>query len=314
MKYKIAVLTSWGGIFPIPILEAIKENPNLEVVKVISQGIYWKRIMEYSPEYYLNYKDNVKRKIDELNWAGIYTEVSSVNNDSVISELKKIKIDYVFSVSYGEIIKSEFLNTIAPVINFHPGLLPENKGADPFASILLNKTEITGISIHFMDEEIDSGKILLMEKIKVSKNETYSTLQLKVGLLGASSLASLVSIINKPKQWFRKENQSISKYYKKPSKNDYLFELTMSSDDIKVKIDTFSNSPNGAYFIYNGNRISPGHCQIVKSQGGYEAGYVIDQGYEYLIVQSQDYPIIFTDIKINDLCRNISLQLMNNLF
>ena len=314
MKYKIAVLTSWGGVFPIPILDAINSNPELEVVKVISQGIFWERIKEYSPEYFLNYKDNVKRKIDELNWSEIYSEVSSVNCGLVINELRALNVDYVFSVSYGEIIKSEFLISIPSVINFHPGLLPSNKGADPFSSVLLNKKEVTGLSLHFMDEEVDSGEILLMLETKVGRSETYNSLQLKVGLLGVKALGALVKIINKPNLWYKNDGVSISKYYKKPQENDQLFETSMASVKIKTKIDTFSSSPDGAYFMHNGHKISPGNCQIISSETNYETGQIIDQGYNYLIVQTYDYPIILSDITINNSSRSISLQLMNSLF
>ena len=77
--------------------------------------------------------------------------------------------DYIFTIGYGEIIKKELIKEARnKIINFHPGLLPENCGADPFISSLTNKNEKSGVTLHYIDEGIDSGEILLRKEILLS--------------------------------------------------------------------------------------------------------------------------------------------------
>lgn len=87
--------------------------------------------------------------------------------------LKKYNFDIVLSVGFNFLISKEILETNHKTIflNSHPHLLPKWKGNNAIKqSILKGETEF-GCTVHYIDEKMDNGQIIIQEKIKVLKNE-----------------------------------------------------------------------------------------------------------------------------------------------
>jgi methionyl-tRNA formyltransferase len=61
------------------------------------------------------------------------------------------------------------INNFKKAFNIHPSYLPDYKGKDPIKDVLLNKEIFTGVSVHFLNEEFDSGKIIMQKKISIEK-------------------------------------------------------------------------------------------------------------------------------------------------
>ena len=83
--------------------------------------------------------------------------------------LKNIEnVKYIFLAGYMRIISSYFLEKFnGKIVNIHPSLLPLYKGKDSIKRAYENKEEFIGISIHYVNEEVDGGEILAQEKFKV---------------------------------------------------------------------------------------------------------------------------------------------------
>lgn len=81
-------------------------------------------------------------------------------------------------------------------INFHYGLLPQCRGPQPILRHLLNNDEEAGVTIHKVDEGIDTGDIIMQEKIKIEDNDTYGILQSKLAFLAAKQAANLLKILS----------------------------------------------------------------------------------------------------------------------
>ncbi|MBA7527266.1 Linear gramicidin synthase subunit A [subsurface metagenome] len=87
-----------------------------------------------------------------------------------IEFLKKIKPNFIISYNYKFIIKQEIINYIKNnIINLHISLLPWNKGADPNVWSFLENTP-KGVTIHIIDEGIDTGPILVQKEILIDEN------------------------------------------------------------------------------------------------------------------------------------------------
>lgn len=87
-----------------------------------------------------------------------------------IEFLKKIKPNFIISYNYRFIIKQEIINYIKNnIINLHISLLPWNKGADPNVWSFLENTP-KGVTIHIIDEGIDTGPILVQKEILIDEN------------------------------------------------------------------------------------------------------------------------------------------------
>ncbi len=81
-------------------------------------------------------------------------------------------------------------------INFHYGILPECRGPQPILWHLLNNDTHAGLTVHKVDDGIDTGDIIMQEKIRIEPNDTYGTLQAKSAFLGAKMAAGLMKILD----------------------------------------------------------------------------------------------------------------------
>ena len=66
------------------------------------------------------------------------------------------------------------------ILNIHPSLLPKYKGLNTHKKVLINKDKYSGCTVHFVNSRLDSGKIILQKKVKISKNETEISLTKKI--------------------------------------------------------------------------------------------------------------------------------------
>ena len=63
------------------------------------------------------------------------------------------------------------------ILNIHPSLLPKFKGLDTFNRVLRANEKFTGCTVHFVDEKLDSGKIIIKKRIIIKKNFNHETLK-----------------------------------------------------------------------------------------------------------------------------------------
>lgn len=88
----------------------------------------------------------------------------------IIKHLKDLKIDIVFLAGYMKILTKSLLEkTGIPFINIHPSLLPNFKGAHAIEQAFNSTDKESGISIHYVNEEMDGGEIIFQKAITVER-------------------------------------------------------------------------------------------------------------------------------------------------
>jgi methionyl-tRNA formyltransferase len=112
---------------------------------------------------------------------------------NLIGELQP---DLIVVTAYGRILPGPLLN-LPPLgtINVHGSLLPKYRGAAPVQWALLNGEQETGVTIMQMDEGMDTGDILLTEKIPISQDDTAATLMKKLAELGGRALTAALDLL-----------------------------------------------------------------------------------------------------------------------
>ncbi len=94
--------------------------------------------------------------------------------------LKKYKISFICLAGYMKIISKKFiLNFGKKIINIHPSLLPKFKGLNTFSRILKNNEKKTGCTVHFVNDKLDGGNILIQKSFFINSNDNEKTLKLK---------------------------------------------------------------------------------------------------------------------------------------
>ena len=99
----------------------------------------------------------------------------------ILKELKKNKIELICLAGFMKILSKNFIkNFKGKILNIHPSLLPKYKGLNTHQRAIENKDKYSGCTVHFVNSKLDSGKIILQKKVKLSKEETPSSLQKKI--------------------------------------------------------------------------------------------------------------------------------------
>ena len=108
----------------------------------------------------------------------------TLKDDDFLNKLKNLNIDIGICCSYNKKFPKEFLNIPKNgIINCHPSLLPLYRGANPYSAVIINDEKETGITLHFMDENFDTGNIITQYTVPIDSNETMGTLFNKLNYL-----------------------------------------------------------------------------------------------------------------------------------
>ena len=106
---------------------------------------------------------------------------TKIFDDKLISIMRKNQIEIICLAGFMKILSKYFIKKFSgKIINIHPSLLPKYKGLNTHKRVLKNKEKFSGCTVHFVNSRLDSGKIILQKKVKISKNETEASLAKKI--------------------------------------------------------------------------------------------------------------------------------------
>jgi phosphoribosylglycinamide formyltransferase 1 len=159
---------------------------------ISGSGTNLKALIKSSREY--NFPINIKyivsntKKAAGLRFAKLYNipfRVLNLNKlinlESFLKDLKKKNIDLICLAGYMKILKKQFINRFnKKIINIHPSLLPKYKGLNTFKRVLDKNELLTGCTVHYVNNKLDSGKVILKKKVYIESKDNEKTLKNKV--------------------------------------------------------------------------------------------------------------------------------------
>lgn len=99
----------------------------------------------------------------------------------IIEQLRAYNVEWLFLAGYMRIIGKTLLSTYeGKTINIHPSLLPAFPGIDAIGQAIRAKVKVTGVTVHYVDEGIDTGPIIAQEAINVLEEDTLTSLQKRI--------------------------------------------------------------------------------------------------------------------------------------
>jgi len=100
---------------------------------------------------------------------------------AIIQRLKNYKIDLIALAGFMRMLSPGFVKLYRNrIINIHPSLLPAFKGAHAIADALDAKVSFTGVTVHFVDKEMDHGPVILQRKIQIKSSDTLLSLEKRI--------------------------------------------------------------------------------------------------------------------------------------
>ena len=141
--------------------EKIIQDPEIDVKFIVPRNdTKDETLKNYSLKYNIDYLFPVK-----------------INSTEFIKEIKKYDCDLFVSLSFNQIFKSEIISIPEiGIINCHAGKLPFYRGRNILNWVLINDESEFGITVHFVDEGIDTGDIISQKVYPIDDNDTYGTL------------------------------------------------------------------------------------------------------------------------------------------
>ena len=167
-KIKTAVFISGtGSNLENLIAFSLKKRSPIEIILIISnntkaKGLKFAKLYKIKKKVY-NYD---KKKISEKR---------------ILKDLKSNDIELICLAGFMKILSKDFIRKFkGKILNIHPSLLPKYKGLNTHYRAIQNKEKYSGCTVHLVNSKLDSGKIILQKKVKLSKKETPSSLQKKI--------------------------------------------------------------------------------------------------------------------------------------
>jgi methionyl-tRNA formyltransferase len=141
------------------------------------------------------------------------------NSPEFVERVRVLGVDLIVVGNFNRILKSTLLDTPRlGGVNVHLSLLPKYRGPSPLYWALANREEYTGVTIHHIDEGIDSGDIIGQRKIEIRQGETLDTLSEKSGQVAAELLREIIPLLLKGKASRVPQNHASATYYSWPPK------------------------------------------------------------------------------------------------
>lgn len=217
-------------------------------------------------------------------------------NEEIIEKIKEMNPDVICVVAYGRILPKEILDIPKyGCINVHPSLLPKYRGSAPIQWAILNGDEKTGVTTMYLDEEMDSGDIILKEEVEIDKDETSGELWDRLSNIGAKLLVETLEQI---------ENGTASR-----EKQGKEFTIAPMLEKSQAKIDWENKTARevknlvrglnpimGAYSELNRKKIKFWKVDTITTEEFIEK-YQEFKGYEYRFSEIEPGTILYIDKK-----------------
>lgn len=253
--------------FSVPILQALIDDRTVEVVAVVTQPdrkVGRKQILTPPP---------VKQLALDYNLPVYQPEKLSGSDE--MKELLELDADLIVTAAYGQYVPTKMLN--APTyraINVHASLLPKYRGAAPIHYAVLKGDEVTGITIMYMEKEMDAGNIIAQREIPITDEDDTGTLFNKLSLLGRDLLMDTLPSIFTGENESIKQDDNLVSFSPMISKEQERIDWTKSAREIFNHVRALRPAP-GAYTMLNGERFKIWDTKVLDEKTTEEPGTIL---------------------------------------
>ncbi len=257
-----------------PCLEAVAKVPGHEVAVVVTQPDRPKgRDLKPAPP-------PVKVVAERLGLS--VQQPLKIREPAAIDALRVARPDLIIVVAYGQILPKSVLEIPRlGCVNAHTSLLPRWRGAAPIQYAILNGDRETGVTTMYMDEQMDTGDIILQRAQLIHADDTSATLHDRLAKLGAVLLTETITLIAEDKAPGAKQDETQATYAKKIAKENGRIKWTQSAIEIERQVRAFNPWPS-AYTHAGDLLLKIWKVEIVEgvtgNPGEFQDGFVVATG------------------------------------
>ncbi len=229
----------------------------------------------------------------------------SLKDEKFIQRLIELDPDLFIVVAFRILPKDVYTIPAKGSFNLHGSLLPKYRGAAPIQWSIINGETETGVTTFFLEDKVDTGNIIVQEKIKIDEEDDFGSLHDKMMIIGANVVLQTVELIEKGNVVPSKQNDSIASPAPKITKEICKIDWDRSDIEIHNLVRGLSPHP-GAYFEHNGKtykvfktKIIGDHLPVIRDQfkqefstddsQSHKAGRILESKKEIFIKTKNSY-------------------------
>lgn len=227
---------------------------------------------------------------------------AKLRDGKAMAVLQELAPDAIVVAAYGRILPQEILDLPRyGCINVHASILPKYRGAAPIHHAIINGEKESGVTIMQMDAGMDTGDILMLEKIKISPEMNTGDLYERLAVTGGSLLIKTLDELEKGTLSSQKQNESQATYAPMLSKEDEVIDWRQPAINLHQKIRGMNPWP-GVHTMFRGQRLKIQEACIplskdVKPAKTWVPGEVINTSEEGLLVATGQGQILLRQVQ-----------------
>ncbi len=224
--------------FAIPSLKILLEN-NYEILAVVTATDKPRgrgRSLSVTPIKQFALDHNIK----------VFTP-EKLNDENFEKDLRELKPDLFIVVAFRILPRKIFTIPKFGSFNLHGSILPKYRGAAPIQWALINGDKETGLTTFFLEDKVDTGNIILTEKVEILEGDNFESLHDKMSLVGADLVLKTVKIIEEGNYELKIQDNSLATPAPKITKEICEIDWKKSANEIHNLVRGLSPIP-GAYF------------------------------------------------------------------
>ena len=195
--------------------------------------------------------ENIHNTLGPLN-----CEILSTSKTDVLSHILSFNPDIVFSIGWPYLFGPEIISGSYLLLNSHPSLLPKYRGINPWYYIIANGETESGVTVHKIEEGIDSGPILYQESFPLTPFDTYRSHRAKILALEPTVIEKALKLVRSGKAVFQPQNETKATIYSKKRKpEDSRIDPTKSLNELVDSIRACDPEEFPAFFDYHGQDV-----------------------------------------------------------
>ncbi len=225
-------------------------------------------------------------------------EIDFIKSDKP-SELKDSirKYELGVCVGYMKILRKDFFEIPRyGIFNLHCGKLPEYRGRAPISRTIMNGDKDLIITLHKIDEGVDSGPIAIETKIKITSKDDVNTLYKKFSENSYKTIVELLKAIGRGKLKLKKQRRTRKKAYTVLSENDCRINWRKEQNDIYNKIRALKSPYPCAYAEMNSEKYLFVNSAVTKSRANASPGVISKITKDAIYITTGDNLIKITEI------------------
>ena len=248
------------GEIGLPALRALLQSPTHEVVAGVTQPdrpAGRAQVLQVSP-----IKEELAQKSIPV------LQPARLRDEKAVAELRLFAPDVIVVMAYGQILPRSVLEIPRlACLNLHASLLPKYRGAAPIQAAIAAGDNETGITIIYMDEGLDTGDILLQNRLTIAPDETGGTLHDKLAQLAPAALISALDQLATGTAPRIPQDNALASSAPKLQRADGRIDWTQPAESIERQIRAFDPWP-GAFAEMTDPAGKKRHLKIFRASLG----------------------------------------------